>query len=402
MGFVLFAVHNPYQPLKEYTFLPVVGFAFSMLAMLMVLVERNKEVELGDKRIWIPLLVIVCAMAASGFVQLAAGDVGTQEGMAPLAFGVYLFGLYLVARLLKEDLFAPFAGAVVIESVSCVVWGLTHWGLRNGGLVGPTNYDMASGFMILGVLVSAVRRQWWLSAVAMVGLCFAGAEEAMVAIAVLVVVMVVRRDWGRRMLLPVGVLVLGMVILFALGLGQTLYAPVAKKMGDMRAFAAGEEIEHEITNPFGVEIKEYPRYFKTRDGTEWFQVEYDYEWEETLDNITNWRWTQFKRAAKEFSWFGNGLSITKFNFYTVHNVPYCITDQVGPFAGVAWLFVTIFCLVKTRWKYLWTAVIALSMFDHYLFTQIAPWWWVFVGVSSVSAMKSDSIFKSARANGADG
>lgn len=390
---MLFAVHNPYQPLKEFTFLPVVGFAFSMVAMLVVLQERKSEITLGDRRIWIPLLVIVGGMAASGFAQLVAGEVTVQESFVPLAFGVYLFGLYLVARLLREELFAPFAGAVVIESISCVVWGLTHWGLRNGGLVGPTNYDMAAGFLILGVLVSAVRRQWWLSAVAVVGLAFGGAEEAMVAIAVLVVVMLARRDWGRRMMLPVGVAVMGMVVLFAFGLGQSLYSPAAKKMGDIRSFAAGEKIEHEITNPFGMEVLEYPRYFETRDGGEWFQVEYDYEWEDALDNITNWRWTQYKRAAKEFSWFGNGLSITMFNFYTVHNVPYCIVDQVGPFAAVAWVFVTIFCLVKTRWKYLWTAVIALSLLDHYLWTQIAPWWWVFVGVSSVSERQSDLIFK---------
>jgi len=74
-------------------------------------------------------------------------------------------------------------------------------------------------------------------------------------------------------------------------------------------------------------------------------------------------------------------------------VPLIIVDQIGPLAGLAWLWVTIACLVKTKWRYAFIAVIALSLFDHYIWTQAAPYWWVLVGVSTTSTIKSDLIFR---------
>ena len=80
----------------------------------------------------------------------------------------------------------------------------------------------------------------------------------------------------------------------------------------------------------------------------------------------------------------------------VHNVPLVIVDQIGPLAGFAWLFITIFCLVKTKWKYAWSAVLVLSVFDHYIWTQFAPYWWALVGISTTVAIKNDYIFKEAK------
>lgn len=394
MGFIMFAMHNKSQPLIEYAFVPVVGFAISMLAMLMVIYERNKDITLGDKRVWIPLLVIVTGIAVSGFYQMATGELTVKEGIAPLAFGCYLFGAYLVGRLLKEEIFAPFAFAVIVQAISCVVLGIMRGGLRTGGFCGLTNYDMASGFLIFGTVVAAVKHRWWLSAIALVGLAFTGAEEAMVALAILGIVMVARRDWGRRMSLPGGVLAVTVVVVMASGMGASLYKSNIHKMEEMAGFVSGGVNEHVLTNPEDV-ARVYPRELLTSSGGGIYSVSYDYEWEESLDNIFNWRWTQYKMAVQNFSWVGKGYSITGFDFWTVHNVPFVVVDQVGPFAGVAWLLVTVFCLIKTRWKYAWVAVIALSLFDHYLWTQVAPWWWCLVGVSTASEAKSDLIFRRA-------
>ncbi len=38
-------------------------------------------------------------------------------------------------------------------------------------------------------------------------------------------------------------------------------------------------------------------------------------------------------------------------------------------------------------------IMALSVFDHFIFTQLAPWWWALVGVATASDIKSDLIFK---------
>ena len=70
-----------------------------------------------------------------------------------------------------------------------------------------------------------------------------------------------------------------------------------------------------------------------------------------------------------------------------------LSPLIGIAGALAWLWVTLFCLIKTKWKYAWSGVIILSVFDHFIWTQVAPWWWVLVGVSSVSAIKSDLIFR---------
>ncbi len=392
-GFILVGVHNPGQPFLSEAFIPLIGMSVSAFAMLFYLRDHRSEITLGPRKIWVPLIIIVAGMASSGVAEWARGNADLQQTIAPLVFGVILFGGYITARILKEDMIAPFAFMVVIESVSCVWAGLTHAGIRTGGIVGPTNYDMASGFLILGVLFSLKRHQWWLTAVALVGLAFAGAEEAMVAGAVLTLALVIRRDWSKKILLPVGVGVVGVILLLTTNIGTGLYDTAEKRINELVIMAQGGENDHGITRPFGEGSVEYPREFITVENENEFLIQYDYEWEETLDNIFWWRWTQYKHAFNQFSWFGNGYTITEFSLYTVHNVPFLIVDQVGPFASLAWLFVVGYCLIKTRWKYAWLAVISLSLFDHYLWTQVAPWVWVLVGVSTVSQRKNDLIFK---------
>ncbi len=391
-GLILFAVHNPNQPALDWAFLPIVGLAFSLFALLFVLMDKKAEITLGPRWVWIPLLVIIASIAASSIAEVVSGAVTFTEGLAPIAFSAYMFGIYLVARILKEDLFAPFAVAVVIEAISIVADGLTTPGLRNGGIVGPTNYDMASGFLILGVLFSAVKRQWWLLTVAMVGLAFAGAEEAMVAGVILGVVWLIRRDFGKRLVVIGGCVVVGAVLMLTTGLGGKLYATAETRVSELVTMVQGGEPDHSLTNSTGEDVTYPRRFIHSQDKGDW-PVQYTYEWEETLDNILWWRWSQYTEAARNFSWVGNGYMVTEFNFSTVHNVPGVIVQQVGPIAGAAWLFLMIACLVKTRWKYAFTAVLALSLFDHFIWTQVAPWWWALVGVATVTLDRSDLIFR---------
>lgn len=392
-GFVLIGIHNPNQPLLEFAFLPLVGMAISSFAMLFYLMDHWREATLGPKKVWIPLIIIVAGMASSGVAEYFRGNADFQHAASPLVFGLILFGTYVTARLLKEDIMAPFAFMVVIESVSCVWTGLTNVGIRTGGIVGPTNYDMASGFMILGVLFSPRKHQWWLTAVALAGLAFAGAEEAMFAGVILVGTLLIRRDWGKKILLPLGVALMGVVLLLTTNIGDGLYDTAGKRVRELIIMIQGGENDHRISRPIGEVEVDYPREFITVEDDREYVIQYDHEWEETLDNIFWWRWTQYKHAYKQLSWFGNGYKITEFSLYTVHNVFFLILDQVGPFAMLGWLFITIYCLIKTRWKYAWLAIIALSIWDHFLWTQVAPWWWLAIGVSTASERKSDLIFR---------
>lgn len=357
IGLVFFAIHNPNQPLKEYAFLPVVGLAISLIVIMLVLSDNWRRLDFGSKWIWIPLVCIGGSIAMSGFVN--GESLGSR--VAPLLFAFYLFGVYLVGRILKDELFAPFSFAVVVGAVGCVVCGLLYPGQMTGGFISPTNYDIAAGLMIFGVVVGIWKWRWWLSAIALVGLFFCGAPEGLFGIGVLLVAILIRRDWSKKILLPLGIVALVAVAWFSLGYGQSLYS-----------YTVWQVTGEESLAPQGVSVDaSRPMYGLAG------------------------RWEVAKSAMSDINLFGHEYTITNFNENPVHNVPLVIVEQVGVLAGVAWLFLTIFCLIKTKWKYAWIAVIALSMFDHFMWTQVAPWFWVLVGVSTASTVKSDLIFKKA-------
>jgi len=114
---------------------------------------------------------------------------------------------------------------------------------------------------------------------------------------------------------------------------------------------------------------------------------------DTLIGLTSGRWVAITEAVRNFSFIGHGYSLSTVPGGIVHNIPLIIMHQVGPFAALAWLFVTLYCLIKTGWKYIWVAVIAMCVFDHYLWTQMAPWWWALVGVTTAHNINKDYIFR---------
>jgi hypothetical protein len=186
--------------------------------------------------------------------------------------------------------------------------------------------------------------------------------------------------------LIVGVLAAGVLVSSSWGVHSNL----SLKFNQVKALVQDTEFPYTVTSP--ASGQSYPRSF-TADEEGCPTVWYDRSWEEKLDNIFNWRLFQYKHMAHHFSFWGHGYNINVFDFYFVHNVPAIVADQVGVIAALAWCWVTLFCLVRTRWKYAFAAVIALSLFDHFIWTQAAPWWWALVGVASADATRNDLIFR---------
>jgi len=114
--------------------------------------------------------------------------------------------------------------------------------------------------------------------------------------------------------------------------------------------------------------------------------------EEKMNEATGFRWLTHWHIS-EIKPFGHGYIVTAFYKGIPHNIILIIIETVGIPAAIAWLFLTLYCLIRTRYKYAWVAILALGVFDHYLFTQAAPWWWALVGVSTASNIKSDLVFK---------
>lgn len=321
------------------------------------------RLDLGNKYIYVPLLVIVASIAISGFVN---GN-GLGGKVTPLFFGIYLFGAYLAARKLGKGIFLPFVVCVVVEAISCVVYGVMYPGERAGGIVAWSgsnitggNYAIAVRFLVFGAVVGMFRYQWLLWVVALVGLIFTGCEEAAIAVGVLGLVVLFRQDWGKKLLVPAIGAVIILAVLTPMGITYKLIQP---------AFWYAEA------------LSELPNARTTEERVE------------ILDVATNNRWTSYVNTINSIAPVGHGYNITHFYLGIPHNVPLVIIEQVGIVAAVAWLFLIIYCLVKTKWKYAFTAVLVLSVFDHALWTQAAPWVWVLVGVATSSTVKSDLVFK---------
>ncbi len=391
LSMMLFALHNPRQPFLEYAFIPMIAIFVLFMLVFIWVVNRWRKLTLGDKKVWIPLAVISASITVSSAVNIVRGTEMLEHGFAAMLIGLMLFGLYVTARSFGREIFAPFTVAVIIVAASCVIYSI-YKGDRSGGILSPTNYDIATGFLIFGTVVSAVRHQWWLVAVALVGLAFTGAEEALVAVALLSAVCLLRRDWSRKMVLPVAVVVIGLSVGFGTGLAKPYYQAAQLKVERAWMLVNGQSFDYTISWGYD-EPPTYPRGYYTTEMNVNYWIEYEYEWEEALDNILFWRWSQYKHMVQNFDPIGHGYEINQFNFWFAHNVPMIIAQQVGIVAALAWIWVVVVCLIKTKWRYAFVAIIGMSLVDHYIWTQVAPWFWVLVGVATASELKSDLIFK---------
>ena len=336
-------------------FLPAFGYAIWIIATLLYLTWKVdwKTVDWGPWQLIIPMGVIILSMGISGVVYGA----DLSDKIAPVLFGLCLFALYLLSRRLGKDIFIAFVPFVVVVAISVVVAGIVNPGEATGGLI--SNYAASAGFLIFGTVVSRFKWQWVLATVAFIALFFVGTLEAVFVVGVLGIVVLIRRDVSRRMvaIATVGVLLIGGW--WALGHLTPLYE------GNYNLSALGRVLS-------GGELTDA-----------------------ALDDITTDRWVGVVNAARNLNMIGHGYTMmTSPDTHMVHFVPMTIVDQIGPLAAIAWVWVTVWCFVKTKWKYAWIAVMAMSVFDHYVWTQFAPWWWVLVGVSAASVDGgSDRIFR---------
>lgn len=335
IGLILFIWHNPYQPLLSYAFIPWIGLLLMVIVIGIIVRDQWKKLTLGSKWIWIPLAVIAGSMVISRIINWP----GINVFIAYVAVALLLFMLYPVSRLLGKDIFTPFIFAVVVEAVSNVVWAATHGWVVNGGLLSPTNYDIATGLLVFGTLVSAQKHWWWLMAVAIVGLVFSGSTEAVFAVGVLAIAFLATKRW-KLFALPTATLIVVLAIIVPLGIARTLYQrPIDVVSDKPTVFSESEQMS-----------------FNRLEG--------------------------YKVALSTIEPFGHGYNINHFYYDIPHNIPLIILYQVGPLAVLAWLWVSFRSLKRKEWFYAWIGLLALSVFDHYIWTQAAPWWWILVGVSN--------------------
>lgn len=364
-GMALSPIHNKYltdlatNSKGEVTvFLPAIAFVILIMGTGLFLSSnwhRVKSAGLGDKRVVLPLLVIVAAIGLSGV------NAATLAGKtAPLLMGLSLFGLYLASRILGKELFYPLAIGAAVASFGVILFSVLHPGQWSGGYVFGSNFDILTGYVLLGAALFFHRYRWLLAGLALVAIFLSGSPEGLLPIGTVAVALLVRRDWSRKLAIVSGALAVVAVIIFSLGFGSALYNYTWRVVTNDTSMVQG-------TIPGGGEATGSP---------------------------LTWRWKQIKIAAENFTPFGEGYYATSFKITTVHNVPLLMIQQMGYpgiVASLAWIWVSFWCLLKTKWKYVWLLILSLSVFDHYIWTQLGPVWWTVVG-ASLSSSNSDLLF----------
>lgn len=354
-------------------FIPAFGVAIWFIGAGTFLVYNWEKIGLGSKWVYIPLFVIVGSMAISGFVsqpvfsdQVTPGIMGWvgiySDKATPGLMGLGLIGVYVVSRTLGDKLFRPLIPFVMVGVVLAVIGGIVNFGqvYAKQSITLITNYCALAGFLIFGSIVNQGRWQWVLISMVLVGLFFIGALEAVFIVGVLGVVMLCRRDMDKWILLPIGGVVILIVAWGLLGELSSLYRGGSNNVEALLRVLSGEQ-------PLTMQ---------------------------SFDAMTTYRWGVIVREMQNISFWGHGYSLSTVEGEIVHNIPLIIVHQIGILPAVAWVFVTAYCLLKTKWKYAWMAIIAMCVFDHYIWTQFTPFWWVLVGVSTASGIKNDYIFRS--------
>jgi len=312
------------------------GFGLVLVATACIIVLRLKERNLifGPRYVYIPLTVIVLSML------LSECDWTTKM------LGVSLFAIYIAGINLKETLWL-LRFAVLVGCISIVVYNMLMDG-RTGGIYQTNNYNIALGAIMMGTVMFGLRRRWILATVVVSGLLFTGAEEALIAMAVLGLVLLVRRDWSKRTLLPAGLIVLLIVVGTLTGLTHQLWSTMrvdAAVQGDMHTVVSGR--------------------------------------------LDGW-----KMALTDIRPLGHGYSPLNVSYDSVHNVPLRILYEVGPLAAACWVFVMVSVLAKSKRKYIPAAIIGLSLVDHFMWTQLCIYTFVALGIAMQPKGESDLVFRS--------
>ncbi len=370
-GLVLYGIHNRAQPLIEYAFLPIVGFGLIVMAMF------------WQKWRWarLPFIVQACGVIIVAFGIAQVWETPTARVLA----GAMMLGLWLMLLLGHRDgtvlTKRCFVVVCVAQAVSLCVLARLYPTAKLGGIVttvtagGWGNYDIGAGYLLVGMplALSAIEDFGWrrlFMVICFIGIYLTRADEALPVLALLAVFGLLRRD-----LLFAGLAsaTLSLMLLW------TMAQPV-KPLGDPpklsdthgRLMAIQQTIAPTVAAESVVtHRKSELLVFPGSPRLQWLNV------------ALNGRVTGYVRALREWRWLGHGYEPARFTNQTVHNVPLIILDQMGPFPAIAWTLATLYVWWKRRFSLVLTAVIGVSLFDHYIWTQIAPWWWYIIGTEAL-------------------
>jgi len=337
-------------------FLPIL--ASGIIAVVITYIRLSKQANTRFSRILVPLVIILL------FIWIRCLMDNTDESISKASF-ITVTGIvmYVIGRTYGIRVFWPLAIVAVLQSVSVVIIALffSDWNsgmdIRNGGFIDRDNYALGQAVIVIGLVsgIYLIKSVIWKAvfvSVCTLGLLFTGSPEAFVFLIIIGLYTIYKGDITKP--LRNGLVIV--VVLFAV---WVLSGPGLKqydRLGEVTTFvSSGDIVESESWDD---DVKEDK-----------------YSWGDG-------RLPVYKQSVNEASMFGHGYAIYNAQDYhkKVHNVPLVIVDQIGLIPALAWLGVTLYCLVRSKHKYLWIGIIVLGLFNHTTWTVFAPYWWLAVGL----------------------
>ena len=325
-------------PLETY-----IGYIFlCMTFSILVALAIKKKFTLGPLWLVIPLGIII------GIIVIRVLVFPEGQANYNLGFASLLMMCYLSARICGKDILWITGPIVIMMSLAVVIHAVTNWGAWEVSY----NYNLVVAIMILGTILCPWRRKWLLITLILPSIFLTGASIGLVAIGIILVIMIFQKDWSKKALAPIALLGLLVIGAVSTGFAQAAY-----------------ERTHTIVT-------------ESANGGE-----------VTLGG----RIEGFKFALQEFTFLGHGYAPQRtdqpnIDIRSIHNTPLRIFYELGPLAMGAWLFIMFFGILKTKWKYAFGAILALGMFDHMMWTWLAPLTFIILGVSTMDD-KRDYLFR---------
>jgi hypothetical protein len=301
-----------------------------------------KTLDWGSKWVYIPMFAIL------GTTLLRLAIYHTINEFFAVSFFAIAIILYLISRQMGKEIIKVLIPFLIVEITCIIIMALINRGEITSGFIGQ--YNRAVGFMVYIAILSKGKWQWLLVVFSVIAIVLTGSLEGLIILAILGIMILAKRDFSKKLWIPMGIIAIPLLVLAVSG-----YFPILYSQG----------IEHLHLNDSTLE----------------------------LSQALNGRVIVYRESIHNLSILGHGYTNSLFNNSTVHNVPLIIFDQLGIVAGLAWITITGYCLLKTKWKYAWMMIITMCIFDHFVWTGLAPFFWVAVGMTT-RTKENDYIFRS--------
>ena len=334
-------------------------FYFGLLGLL---IGRGRRIV---RQAWIAFSGMEFSSACVLSVSLIALAASVDILSALIALG--MFGVYTVARtgIIRVSGWHIPVTLLILGLLIPIASASGGW-IKTGGLF---NYDLGTGVIILLAVMWRSKYQWIAVAFAAASLFFSGAEEALIGIGALVAVAALKRDW-KMALAPLAVAAVLVAALTPFGITDRLWHILPQRVTAAVQVATTQQIPEQPAYVPSVN-EPSPEGVPRVDGKNG-----DISTGDEIDTALGYRWPIYVRAVKQATWFGHGF---RGSYVVPHNAALAILESAGLLAMLLWLFLVGRALVISRLSYTIVAVLALSLFDHYIWYQLWPLAWIILG-----------------------